>query len=1240
MLEAKRRRDGKRAEEALPESEKRLRAVVSSAPIVLFALDREGVFTLSEGKGLAALGLKPGEVVGRSVFDVYRDVPEIGEKVRRALAGEEFAATVEAAGLTFDCKYTPLRDQDGEVAGVIGVATDITEHKRAEAQLRESKQTLEDMARGISDGILLLSKDFKVLWANEAALKQSGCEIDQVIGSFCYKISHRRQSPCKPPSDPCPIYQVQETGEPVVLTHTHVDAQGKTALVEVSAYPIKDEKGETVKFVHVSRDVTERKQAEEALQESEAKYRQIFESVQDIFYRTNTQGIIIELSPSVERFGYTRERLIGTQVLDIYENPEQRSALMKAVLERGEVTDYELRLKTGDGRVTDASVSAHLFRGSDGTPVGFEGSIRDITERKRAEEALRESEARKQAILNAIPDLMFRISKDGTFLDYAAEKTGDLLVPPSEFLGKKVREVLPPKLARQCMHHAERALQTGDTQAFQYQLLLNGEMRDFEARIAATGEDEVLAIVRDITEQERAEELRRQAEQRYRGLFEEAPAIYVITRSQDGVPVIADCNEVFFTTLGYTRAEVLGRPLADFYTPESRAELLEGGGFQRALAGRFVAEERQLLTCDGRVVDTLLRAVPEFDPDGHVVGTRAMYVDIAERKQAEEALQESEERYRDLVENINEVIYAMDANGRITYVSPVVERLGGYKPSEVIGRHFTEFIHPDDLLPLVQSFQRTVSDKGEPFEYRVLTKSGEIHWVRTSSRFVFEGDRMVGLRAVLMDITERKQAEEALEESERRYRLLAENASDVIWTMDLSLRYTYVSPSIEHMRGYTPEEVVGSTVAQTLTPASLELARKTLAEELAIKKMEQKDLSRSRTLELEMNRKDGSTVWTEVKMTFLRDPDGQPVGILGVTRDITERKLAQETIRHLAYHDALTNLPNGVLFRDRLSLALAQARRNKKMLAVMFLDLDRFKLINDTLGHAAGDQLLQSVGEQLEGLVREGDAVARMGGDEFTVLLPGISQVQDAVSTAQRILETVKQPRVLAGHEFHITTSIGIAIYPSDGTDAEALMRNADTAMYRAKEQGRDNCQLYSPAMNANILERMALLHDLRHALEREEFVVYYQPQVNINTGQIVGAEALARWQHPERGLLYPEEFIPLAEDTGLIVPLGEWVLRTACVQNKAWQEAGFPAMRVTVNISARQFQQESMVETVSQVLKETGLAPQYLQLEITEDTLMQDADFTITMLRDLRRMGVEISIDDFGTGYSSLNYL
>jgi diguanylate cyclase (GGDEF)-like protein len=349
------------------------------------------------------------------------------------------------------------------------------------------------------------------------------------------------------------------------------------------------------------------------------------------------------------------------------------------------------------------------------------------------------------------------------------------------------------------------------------------------------------------------------------------------------------------------------------------------------------------------------------------------------------------------------------------------------------------------------------------------------------------------------------------------------------------------------------------------------------------------------------------------------------------------QRRVEDMFRHQASHDRLTGLPNRLLFEDRLSLALAQAHRRGKMLAVVFLDLDRFKTINDTLGHAVGDELLQCAAQRLVGCLREGDTIARWGGDEFTLLLPQITCAEDAAKLAQRILNSFKTPFRLSDREFHITTSIGIALAPYDGEDAETLLKNADATMYRAKQQGKDNWKLYTSEMNTKALEQLVLANSLYKALNRDEFLLHYQPQVDLKTGQIIGMEALIRWQHPELGLVSPNQFIPLAEETGLIGPIGEWALQTACMQNRAWQLAGLPAMRIAVNLSARQFQQQNLAKSIARVLAQTGLEPDYLEVEITESIAMQDINFTISVLQELQEMGIHIAMDDFGIGYSSL---
>jgi diguanylate cyclase (GGDEF)-like protein len=370
------------------------------------------------------------------------------------------------------------------------------------------------------------------------------------------------------------------------------------------------------------------------------------------------------------------------------------------------------------------------------------------------------------------------------------------------------------------------------------------------------------------------------------------------------------------------------------------------------------------------------------------------------------------------------------------------------------------------------------------------------------------------------------------------------------------------------------------------------------------------------------------------------DEQGNFTGYRGTGRDITEQKQVEEKIRHMAHHDALTGLPNRVLLHDRVGQAIAQAQRNREVLAMLFIDLDRFKTVNDSLGHHVGDLLLKTVGQRLETCTRGSDTIARIGGDEFVVLLGDLDQPEDARHVAQKVLDALSEPVTIDTHELKVTPSIGICAYPHDGADVETLMRNADTAMYHAKQMGRNNYQFFTQVMNDAAQERLLLENDLRHAVERGEFTLHYQPQLDLKTGRIIGFEALVRWLHPQRGMVGPSQFVPAAEETGLIGQIGEWVLREACAQARAWHRAGHSELQVSVNCSAQQFQRESFVEMVGDVLRATGLPAERLDLEITESVIIQHSEAVIARFQALDDMGVRISIDDFGTGYSSLSYL
>lgn len=481
------------------------------------------------------------------------------------------------------------------------------------------------------------------------------------------------------------------------------------------------------------------------------------------------------------------------------------------------------------------------------------------------------------------------------------------------------------------------------------------------------------------------------------------------------------------------------------------------------------------------------------------------------------------------------------------------------------------------------------------------------------------------------DIAARKRTEQELQ---LRERAIEASANSIIITNADSPHYLieYVNPAFERITGYSAEEAIGMNLCflwnDDADQPGIEEIRATANEE------------REGHAVLRNYRKDGTLFWSDWYIAPVKDDTGVVSHFIVVQYDITATKRYESELEFQTNRDALTGLANRSLLRDRLSQAVSYAHRYEHPIWVLFVDLDRFKFVNDTLGHQAGDILLTAVSSRLQAAVRDTDTVARMGGDEFVLILPERTDAGLSTHIVQRIMEAIAQPLTIEGHEFFVSCSIGVAVYPADGDTPEELIKHADIAMYRAKEIGRNNFQFYTPAMNERALERLHIEGDLRNALEREEFTLHYQPQVDLRTGEIVGVEALIRWQHPELGMVPPVRFIGLAEENGLIVPIGAWVIRAACLQNKEWQMAGLGHLRMAVNLSARQFAQEDLVESIATSLREAGLAPEYLEIELTESLVMADVDRAIGILRELKALGVQLSIDDFGTGYSSLSYL
>ena len=494
-----------------------------------------------------------------------------------------------------------------------------------------------------------------------------------------------------------------------------------------------------------------------------------------------------------------------------------------------------------------------------------------------------------------------------------------------------------------------------------------------------------------------------------------------------------------------------------------------------------------------------------------------------------------------------------------------------------------------------------------------------------------------GLLRSLRYAVGRKTLEDALFVEKERAQVTLNSIGDAVACTDVAGKLTFLNLVAEKLTGWTWQEAAGLPMPEVFRILD------TTNREVIPNPMD-RAVRRDETVHLPANsilvRRDGFEIPIEDSVAPIHDGEGRPAGAVIVFRDVSVARAMALQMTHSAEHDFLTGLPNRMLLNDRISQAIVLASRHNKHVAILFLDLDGFKHINNSLGHPVGDKLLQSIATRLVDCVRASDTVSRQGGDEFVVLLSEVELSEDAAITARRMLLAVSRPHSIDQHDLHITTSIGVSVYPEDGLDAETLIKNADTAMYQAKESGRQSFQFFKPAMNARAVERQSIEESLRRALERQEFVLYYQPKVDLTTGAITGAEALIRWNHPTRGLIPPMDFIPIAEDCGLILSIGAWALREACAQSRVWTKAGLPDVTMAVNVSAIEFRDKNFLNRLFEVISETGLDPRLLELELTESVLMKHATSTAVILQTLREAGIRLAVDDFGTGYSSLSYL
>jgi diguanylate cyclase (GGDEF)-like protein/PAS domain S-box-containing protein len=571
--------------------------------------------------------------------------------------------------------------------------------------------------------------------------------------------------------------------------------------------------------------------------------------------------------------------------------------------------------------------------------------------------------------------------------------------------------------------------------------------------------------------------------------------------------------------------------------------------------------------------------------------------------------------------------FLKDESGRLVYYNKSFQTIFTREGQSLLGKTDAEWL-PASVAERVRAHDQKVLETNAMLEVEetLPTPAGIRHWLVLKFPMRSQNGRLLG--AIAVDISERRRRDATL----RRMAAIMESSHDAVISTDSQGLVVSWNAGATEMYGYSADEMEGKSIS-VLEPQQ----RRGEIEGVLERIQSGEAVVRYETIRV---RKDGEQVEVAVAASPILDDSGELTGVASIARDIGDRRRAQELIVFQAFHDPLTGLPNRALLMERLNLCVGKARHSGRMLAVLFMDLDLFKAINDGFGHGVGDAVFQEVARRLTLHVRDGDTVARVGGDEFVVLLPEIAKVDDAATVAHKLLEAIAQPFSSGGRRIDLTTSIGVSIYPDDGQDAEALLRSADNAMARAKERGRNNYQLSIRELTEEAVKRLTLQAGLRQAIERNELILHYQPVLSLTSGRIVEMEALVRWQHPEKGLIMPGSFIDLAEKAGMMVPLGDWVIGRAARQLKAWQGHGFPDMRVAINMSPSQFHERNLVTTIQRILTDVSLKPETLEIEITEGVAMEDAEVTVANLMALRELKVGVSIDDFGTGYSSLSYL
>ncbi|HSV20190.1 MAG TPA: PAS domain-containing protein [Casimicrobiaceae bacterium] len=1208
--------------------------------IPLAYIDRNQRYRFANKAFLDWLGKRVDEVVGREVIEVVgRDIYQLYHAyVEAALGGERTGferqlATPGRPPIWIRVDYYPDRSALGQVRGYLVTYSDVDHLRRLEIEAGQREHRLRLVTDSVGLPILYFDRQQKLRFANRPFADWIGAQADDLIGH-----------PLRDFMSSDALTEMQGyierafAGATVSYERRERKASGESRWVRVTLFPDREVGGRVGGAFAVFHDIDDDVRIRDAMKDQQSQLRLFADNIpgpiayldRSLHYTFVNQAFANWVcKPQDEIYGKTPFEVMTTEV----------AAFLRPVLKRaqaGEHVEYERIGQNANGqrRWMHGRIAPDLD--ASGKVRGLYCTEYDIHDLKLTEQALAAREEQLRLFTDNIPEPVVYLDSDRRYVFVNEAFLRLYGLQRDQVIGKRPDEVLGLESAQALAPGRERVITEGEAITYERAVLdANGRTRWIRARCVpdlnfdGTVKGEYV-VGHDITDLKLAQDALAARESQLRAIMDGVPAPVAYIDREEHCHYV---NRTFLQYFGLTASQVAELRLRDVVGHgiyQSAQAMLT-----RALEGESTAFDRLVPGANGVRRWMTIRVVPDAGPSGEVHGAFVLMNDIHGLKQAQEALRASEAELRLIMDNVPARVSYIDRDYRYRFLNRHNEEWLGESRKELAGRKVHEVAGEQRFMLLQPLLDRVLEGEAFSTEMMLPQPNGELKWegIHYAPNRDSEGN-VVGIYAVHTDVHDQKRNEEALRRANWMLSSHISNTPLAVLEWDPDLRLIRWSPQAENIFGWTGDEILGMSLTDNpmIHGDDVEAIVGLVGKLMTGLEPRATNLTRN-------YRKNGDVIWCEWYHSALLGDDNQVVSILSFVQDVSSRIQAEERLQYMATRDALTGLPNRLLLHERLTQAIAHARRAGRRVGVLFIDLDRFKNVNDTLGHRIGDELLKHVTQALSAALRETDLLARLGGDEFMVIVDDFDDPQVLGRIAQKLLDAIAQPFKIEEHDIYVTSSIGIAVYPDDSDDPEELLKHADVAMYRSKDLGRNTYQFLDANLAEHRLKQHTLETALRGALKDGVLRLHYQPVVRITDKAIVGAEALLRWTDPEHGVVPPTVFVPLAEESGLIHALGEWVLRTAAMQCVAWRQSGMP-LTISVNLSAKQFYREDLAQRISEIVREVGCEPSWIELEVTETSLMHDLDAIRKVLHQLRGEGFTVAIDDFGTGYSSLTHL